>query len=450
MLVNFSVENFRSFGAEQTLSLVASKAHTGHEEHCVPIPTSDRHVLRTSVIYGANAAGKSNVVRAMDFARDLILEGPGPMKRISLNQFRFTTDAKKPSSFEFRFVAANRVFVYGFDVSREAVESEWLTATNDRGKEVDLFERKDGKIAFGDFGKFDPDDAASGKAIEALLVLGVRDNQLLLNKIFDLSEEKRGGLLNAVIWWFSHCLTIVPAEASFSRITEYLDENEEFRKFASEFLSTIGTGIGKLQVEQTYIDREQLPEALVEGLDEGEAMHIPFPLSAGMSLQLDPEDSSRVIRRNVTSTHSVDGADYSLPFAEESDGTQRFLNLLPALFHLQSGCKVFVIDELDRSLHPLLAHAMIKYFSESCVGACQLIVTTHETHLLDRVLLRRDEVWFAEKDERQQTHLYSLTDMKIRKDLRIEKSYLQGRFGAIPFVGDIERLHRFIESHQES
>jgi hypothetical protein len=386
----------------------------------------------------------------MEFARELILEGPGPMKRIPLNQFRFTADPKKPSSFEFRFIVADRVFVYGFDVSKEAVESEWLAASNDRGKEVDLFERKNGEITFGDFGKFDSDDAASGKAIEALLVLGVRDNQLLLHKIFDLSEDRRGGLLNAVIGWFTDCLTIVPAEASFSRITEYLDENEEFRAFASEFLNTIGTGIGKLHVEQTYIDREQLPEALVDGLDEDEPMQIPFPFGAGMSLQLDPDDSSRVIRRNVTSTHSVDGSDYALPFGEESDGTQRFLNLLPALFHLQSGCKVFVIDELDRSLHPLLAHAMIKFFSESCVGACQLIVTTHETHLLDRDLMRRDEVWFAEKDQQQQTHLYSLTDMKIRKDLRIEKSYLQGRFGAIPFVGDVSRLHRFAEDPGQS
>jgi AAA15 family ATPase/GTPase len=93
---------------------------------------------------------------------------------------------------------------------------------------------------------------------------------------------------------------------------------------------------------------------------------------------------------------------------------------------------------------------MIKFFSESCVGACQLIVTTHETHLLDRDLMRRDEVWFAEKDQQQQTHLYSLTDMKIRKDLRIEKSYLQGRFGAIPFVGDVSRLHRFAEDPGQS
>jgi len=109
MLINFSVENFRSFGDEQTLSLIASSAQTGHDGHCVAIPASDQQSLRASVIYGANAAGKSNLVKAIDFARDLIVEGAGPMKRIALNQFRFTDEAAKPSSFEFRFMTADRV-----------------------------------------------------------------------------------------------------------------------------------------------------------------------------------------------------------------------------------------------------------------------------------------------------------------------------------------------------
>ena len=107
---------------------------------------------------------------------------------------------------------------------------------------------------------------------------------------------------------------------------------------------------------------------------------------------------------------------------------------------------MYVIDELDRSLHPLLAHAFLKFFVESCPGQCQqLIVTTHETHLLDLDLLRRDEIWFVEKDARQQSHLYSLSGLHVRKDLRIEKSYLQGRFGAVPFVGGMEKLRELVE-----
>jgi uncharacterized protein len=183
----------------------------------------------------------------------------------------------------------------------------------------------------------------------------------------------------------------------------------------------------------------------------GDDNESPLAVGPGMSLYLDPNDPTTVVRRNLASKHSVDGKDYSISFDEESDGTQRFLHLLPALYHLKTRCKVFVIDELDRSLHPLLAHALIKFFVDSCPGACQqLIVTTHETHLLDRDLLRRDEIWFVEKDAKQQTHLYSLTELKVRNDLRIEKSYLQGRFGAIPFVGGMEKLMQLIECPVET
>ena len=166
---------------------------------------------------------------------------------------------------------------------------------------------------------------------------------------------------------------------------------------------------------------------------------------AGMSLELDPTDPTKVQRRNLAARHRVRDAAYSIPFQDESDGTQRCLNLLPALYHLTMSCKVFIIDEMDRSLHPLLSQKLLKLFVESCPGQCQqMIVTTHETHLLDLKLLRRDEIWFVEKDDKQQTQMYSLADMKIRNDVRIEKGYLQGRFGAIPFIGDTQRLMEMI------
>jgi AAA15 family ATPase/GTPase len=452
MLINFSVENFRSIGSEQTLNLVASKSQKGHEDHCVEIPSTDERALRTAVIYGANAAGKSNLVRAMGFAQNLIVEGAGRAKRIALQQFRFTNEPARPSSFEFRFMLGNRIYVYGFDITKDEVTEEWLEATNDKGREAEVFHRKGKEISFGDLKRFEQTTTASIEALKALETLGVRPNQLLLNKIVDLDVERRGELLNSVVFWFSECFSIIPPEASFGPILEYLDNNKGFRAFAGEFLASIGTGIGDLTVEKNKINADRLPKQLVESLQslrDNDAS--PIVVGSGMSLVLDPDDPTTVIRRNLASKHSIDGNDFSLSFDEESDGTQRFLHLLPALYHLKTRCKVFIIDELDRSLHPLLAHALLKFFVDSCPGACQqLIVTTHETHLLDQDLLRRDEIWFAEKDAKQQTHLYSLTDLKVRNDLRIEKSYLQGRFGAIPFVGGMEKLMQLIECPLET
>jgi len=197
-----------------------------------------------------------------------------------------------------------------------------------------------------------------------------------------------------------------------------------------------------LHIEQLEIGAEKLPKEFLENLQTPKGQGATILLgNAGISLELDPNDPTKVIRRNLAARHLVEESSYSIPFQDESDGTQRCLNLLPALYHLTTSCRVFVIDELDRSLHPLLCHAFLKFFVESCPGACQqMIVTTHETHLLDQQLLRRDEIWFVEKDEKQQTRLYSLADMNVRNDLRIEKGYLQGRFGGIPFIGDTKKL----------
>ncbi|CAE7285968.1 unnamed protein product, partial [Symbiodinium sp. CCMP2456] len=404
MLVSFSVENFRSFGEEQTFSLVASKAQKGHETHCIPIANTDEQVLRVSLVYGANAAGKSNLVRAIAFARELIIAGPGPMKRLSLNRFRFTEDQSKPSSFEFRFVVGERLFTYGFEVTPDAV------------------------------------------ALEAIELLGARPNQLLLNVIHELDPERIGALLQQVVWWFSECLEVVEADASFAPMIEWLDAKRPFREFAASFLEGVATGIGELSVQKTSINAESIPKPFLEGLQSvSDVEGARMPVGSGMSIELDPEDATRVIRRNLTATHNVGGKNFTLPFQEESDGTQRLMNLLPALYHLKESCKVYVIDELDRSLHPLLSHSILKFFVETCSRANQqLIVTSHETHLLDQELLRRDEIWFADKDESQQTRLYSLSEHGVRNDLRLERGYLQGRFGGVPTIHGMDRVRDLI------
>lgn len=452
MLIDFSVENYRSFGEEQTLNLVASKAQKGHEDHCILIPETDQRVLRTGVIYGANAAGKSNLVRAINFAQDLILFGSGPMKGIGLNQFRFVEENTiTPSSFEFRFMVENQVFVYGFEVTADEVKTEWLSATSATGKESDVFNRDGKSITFGDMKKFANIGTTSAEALKALRLLGTRPNQLLLNKIVDLDTERRGELLDRVVWWFQECLIVIEPRSSFGPMLLHLDEDQRFRNFAEEFLSSVGTGIGTLSVEKNVISADKLPKQLVESLQSPDDVGLlPVVVSPGMDLYLDPNDPSKVIRRNLSANHSVYGNSFSLPFDEESDGTQRLLNLLPALYHLKNRKKVFVIDELDRSLHPLLSHALLEFFVDSCPGSYQqLIFTTHETHLLDQDLLRRDEIWFTEKDKKQQTQLYSLADMNIRKDLRVEKSYLQGRFGGIPFIGGLKKLEDLLESSMD-
>lgn len=441
MLIDFSVENFRSFGDEQTLCMIASNKLREHAEHLISIRDTGKSALRAGVVYGANAAGKSNLVRAMEFAKSMVA-GNASLKRLAVNQFRFG-ESNRPTSFGFRFLVNHRVFNYGFSANAESVVEEWLDATSDSGRDdVEVFSRDANGLNLGGLHLFkDIEGEKSLAALSALKQLGARHDQLLLNKIVDLDPGHRGQLLHCAAWWFQDCLAVVQPQSQFGALIEFLDEDARFREFAGAFLANVGTGVSDFHVNRANISVDLLPKMMQGQLDE----EPPFG-SPGMSLQLNPEDPKQVIRRNLYADHRIRDSLFSLPFSDESDGTQRCLNLLPALYRLKNRCSVFVVDEIDRSLHPLLCHAILKFFIESCPGACQqMIVTTHETYLLDLELLRRDEIWFVEKDNAQQSKLYSLSDLKVRNDVRIEKGYLHGRFGGIPFIGDQERLKDLIE-----
>ncbi len=444
MLIDFSIENFRSFGAEQTLNLVASNKLQEHPEHCTAVANTGKSALRTAVIYGANAAGKSNLVRAMLFAQAFI-RGTLSFQQLALDHFRFGKK-KNPSAFVCRYLVDDWIFSYGFAVTPQAVIEEWLDVASGKNREVNVYHRKEQTISVGKLKAFGSEGEASVRALKALQFLGVRPEQLLLNKIVDLPESHRGKLLDKAVWWFTDCLTVLLTDSSFPTLIEFLNQDTSFRRFAAAFLQNVGTGIVDLRVEQTEIEAERVPQEFLKRLQSSKGREAQISIGgSGVQFHLDPNDPTNILRENLAARHRVSASDFSLPFQDESDGTQRCLNLLPALYHLTKQPGVFVIDEINRSLHPLLCYALMKLFLESCPGGPQqMIVTTHETHLLDLDLLRRDEIWFAEKDDKQQTQLYSLADMKVRNDVRIEKGYLQGRFGGIPFLGDTKKLTELI------
>ena len=449
MLIDFTVENFRSFRDEVSLNMIAGAKFKDHEDHCVDIAGTGKQVLKTGVIFGANASGKSNLVKAIGFARDLVVIGSGAIKKIAMNQFRFfENDADhRPSTFDFRFLVGDRLYQYGFSLNDEEVTSEWLSATSESGRDIDIFNREKQEVEIGNLRTFGEIASVSNDALKALNQLGVRSNQLLLNKIIDLDNSRRGELLHFACWWFTDCLTIIEPNSNFAALLTLLKSDPEFCEFAEKFLETAGTGIGSLTVETADIESDRLPSEIVESLQAaGELEDATFPLGAGSDLSIDVEDPARIVRRNLMAGHRIRKSEFKLAFSDESDGTQRFLNLLPALFYLSNECHVFVIDELDRSLHPMLSYRLLKFFTEACPGKCQqMIVTTHETHLLDLELLRRDEIWFMEKDDDQKSNLISLANMNVRKDMRIEKGYLHGRFGGVPEIGNTDQLMEFLK-----
>jgi uncharacterized protein len=256
--------------------------------------------------------------------------------------------------------------------------------------------------------------------------------------------------LNKAVWWFSDCLRIVLPDARFGPIVEKLEADSQFSDFAASFLQKVGTGISRVGVQQTEVGVQQFPSELTSFLarQQQKGQHAVLMMGDGSDIRLKDGDSSTLINRRVTAYHSLaHGKEYGLAFGDESDGTRRLLELLPVLHTMSNQCRVFVIDELDRSLHPLLSAEFVRFFADSCQGCrSQLIITTHDTHLLNQDLLRRDEIWFVEKDSEQQSVLTSLVDYSVRNDLRIERGYLAGRFGAIPVIGDLASLREQLDT----
>ena len=448
MLVSFSVSNFRSIGEEQTLNLVASAKFENHPGHLVPIGSTGQKVVRAAVMYGANAAGKSNFVRAMQFAQTMISHGT----RLSPAQaVRFSFDdafRSQPSSFEFRFLTLGRVFTYGFDLHLRDIRGEWLTVLVD-GEDRVVFERDGaGKTTLGPtIASLFPEDKKLGEILTALEFLPLRSTQLFLNRVTTLPSEALGRTLKAIVGWLTDQLLILQPDHRSADLLDQLYEDVEFRRLAEHFLEAVGTGVGGLAFETKEVELEG-QNAFLSPLKNSRHLRDMKPKA---------DDPARAISRRLMAIHPASDSQSKLPFAEdsdssatipfaeESDGTIQLLHLMPVLASVPKGTKVVVIDELDRSLHPLLCWEFIRLFSETAPGAHkQLIVTTHEAHLLNQDLLRRDEYWFVEKDGRQQTQLASLSDFKVRNDLKIEKGYLQGRFGAIPFIGSMAEIEKLL------
>ena len=450
MLINFHVKNFRSIRDEVQLNLVADGRYKNHDEHLEPIIALDKSALKLAVLYGANAAGKSNVVRAIDFAKDMVLE-PGAIKRLQNNQFARRPD--ESTEFQLQFQTGDYQFDFGFELLGSEVINEWLVieGSDQSRRDAKVYERSRDQIELGKLSAYQ-DGKKTIELLDTLDSLGIKEDELMLNKVLHgTAASKRGNILNAALSWFIDSLKIIQPRSSFLQLLSTLDRDKRFRNWSAELLSSVDTGIGELEIAKDEINADKLPQPFVEGLQAGVDS---ISLSPGLELSLDEEDNSKVVRRSLKSVHSSGKEKFELPFAEESDGTQRFLELLPALYlhHQQESDEptVYVIDELDRSLHPLLSRAFVEFFSMSAAEhPVQLIFTTHETNLLDSDLLRRDEVWFVEKGRDQVTKLTSLADFSVRKDLRLEKGYLHGRFGAIPVVSGFEELMEF-EAGSES
>jgi AAA15 family ATPase/GTPase len=448
MLLQFIVENFMCFAKETLFSMVASAALEQHKSHLIQL-TPETHLLRTSALYGANAHGKTKLIEAIGFAKQLIINGTQGTKSIPVEPFRLDKLLRvQPSRFEFIIFYQKIRYHYGFIINHQRVLEEWLFVTP-KTKELRYFERvtsETGKITIELGGSLARQNSKQRQFLE-FVAQGTRPNQLFLTEALERNVEK----LKPLYEWFEKVLEVVPAEPRYLPLEIRANKEKPFITFLSEFLKQADTGIHSIKTVEEDFDYDKhfpgLPEqirlAIENDIRSGGTL---LMLSEATSYTLCANDSGEPLLIRLETIHrGHDGSIVSFDFSKESAGTQRLTQLLPILVDLLSSEKVYLIDELDRSLHALLPQFFLEAYltGVSKTHRSQLIFTTHDTQLLDLKLLRQDEIWFLEKDEHGASHLYSLVNLKMNPDLNIQKGYLQGRFGGIPFVGNLEQLGWF-------
>ncbi len=449
MLVRFTVENCLSFRDRVELSMIASGKVRRHPEHFVRAGGENGiSVLKLAVIYGANASGKSNLVKAMAMARDLILHPTGAEKPIERMPFKLDPACRdRPTRFEFETKIGERLFAYGFSASSQRIEEEWLFEIG-RTSEARIFERTGKRIQWGKLEFSNPDE----ERFLAFTAKGTLPNRLFLTECRErnVRENVSGAtdILN-VLDWFQTALVIIrptwvpenfPGRA-------YLDK--AFKPQLAHYLQCFDTGIEEIDFELVQPETIPIPEAIKNELEARTAPETMFSFMSidGPYYVWERDGKGQLKAWRLVARHRSQGQDGSnhrvtLDIAEESDGTRRLMHLVPAMIAMMTRDCVYVIDELDRSLHPDILHSYLANFLKySASRGSQLIVTTHDTTLLQQPFLRRDEVWFVEKGTDQSSRLIALEEYKdADKSKNLQQDYLHGRFGGVPVIRDFSWL----------
>lgn len=416
MLIEFRVKNFRSLRDEQVLSLVASKDKTLLDTNTLQTGVSAvPAVLRSAVVYGANAGGKSNLIKALQYMRGVVVGSATvmqPGQTFSVQPFRLDGEsASRPTEFEVTFLLDGVRYQYGFALNSQCIVSEHLLVYK-AFKPQRWFDRH----LDNDSGK-DVYEFGSGlKGQKNVWEGATRTNSLFLSMAAQLNSEQ----LRSVFDWFNNRLVIIneasPLAPQFS--VQSLQQSEK-RKEMCDFLTSADISIADINVITRKVP--------------GQTIH--FDRATGK-----PEVRAEEVQESQLRFHHVtEHGKAVFDLADESNGTRNLLFLAgPVLDILKKGLTL-VVDELDTSLHTMLVRRLVQLFHRpACnTGGAQLIFTTHDTSLLDAPdLLRRDQVWFAEKDRDQASSLISLSEFKPRKNEALERGYLMGRYGGLPYLTD--------------
>lgn len=413
MLIEFRVKNFKSFQDESVLSMVAS-SDTSLPNNTMTSKSFKHKLLRSAVIYGANASGKSNLIEALVFADRFIRKSARnePHEQIAVKPFLLDQESRQmPSEFEFSFIHGKVLFyIYGFSVDHQRVHSEWLIASP-KGRSQIWFERTLADEKNDSYEWYFGPNLKGKKAQQRDLT---KPNSLFFSVAVAFNNQQ----LARVYEWFAKRLQFIHSESGdllpqLAAIQSL--KSQQIHSSVQKMLKIADLGVVDFSVEEITLTEEDLRDVPDE----------LRPLLLGeeqLRIQMEHRDKL--------------GQSVAFAFEHESLGTRRLFALSIALINVLSKGHVIVIDELDASLHPWIIKSLVTLFNDpdSNPHNAQLIFNTHDVTLFDPSIFRRDQIWLIQKDQGGASHLYPLLKFSPRKNEALTKGYLQGRYGAIPFI----------------
>lgn len=439
MLIRFSVENYRSFNERQIFTMAAGK-QSRHKNHIVL--ANGKRVLKGGILFGANASGKSNLIKAINFGKNIVFSGVNAGNTINRN-FRVDSESvTRPGVFQYDIFKNNHFYSYGFAISylTSKIISEWLYLIDD-DKEVVIFERDEtGKISTDIKYK----DEEIVKRFE-IYSEDVEDNKTFLIKMAStkLREYIELKPYFDVCDWFKSLIIVFP-QTKFDDIRQFLVDDS--LESVGRLLKFFDTGIESLSGAEKPIEEtlsflpEHIRNSIIEDVqnsyaneEKGSRPQFIELTVAGRRISCRQESDGTIFASQLVMNHGNQNDMFDL--VDESDGTRRLFDLIPLYKKGRQDC-VIIVDELDRSFHTKLTIEYIQKFYERTLGAnSQLIVTLHDSNVMNLNLLRQDEIWFVERKEDHSTEIYSLSKFKERFDHSVAKDYLLGRYGAVPNFG---------------
>jgi uncharacterized protein len=426
MLIEFSVGNYRSFKEKATFSMVAASVVSKEkklDENNIFEVDDKLKLLKSAAIYGANASGKSNLAKALGFMMRFMINSSKETQsteKIGVEQFKLSTETEaQPSFFEIVFLMNHTRYRYGFETTRDEIVSEWLFYVPS-SRETKLFERT--------LDNFKVSSVYKARRIQQQ----TRRNALFLSVSAQFNVEIAENILN----WLANINVIVGINdrGYLGYTINCLIENENKDEII-HLLKKFDLGFGDVKVEESEITAESFSSDLPD-----EIKNFILKSSGGKGALVQTIHQKFDEEGKFLSTELFNLND------QESEGTQKVFALAGLLVDTLKEGRVLIIDEFDTRLHPLISCAIVELFNshETNPNNAQLVFMTHDTNLLSNKIFRRDQIWFAEKDRYGATDLYSLVEYKVRNDASFESDYIKGRYGAIPYIGNLNHL---IETH---